>query len=48
MNRFKKGNMTKNELDEYVNFLKEVEEHRAIERDAIFEHAKSLSFGFKL
>lgn len=35
-------------LIEMADFLEEVEKQRAVERDIIFEHAKSLSFGFKL
>ena len=36
------------DVDRFADFLDEIEMQRAVERDIIFEHVKSLSFGFKL
>lgn len=36
------------EINRYGDFLIEVEEQRAVERDFMFDLAKSLTFGFKL
>ena len=45
---YKKGKLTLEEVDIYADFLVELEVQRAVERDIIFEHAKTLSFGFEL
>ena len=42
------GKIDSESVLEMMNFVEEVEKQRAVERDIIFEHAKSLSFGFKL
>ena len=41
-------NMKAEELSRCEDYLLEVEEMRAVERDFIFEHAKVLTFGFSL
>ena len=46
--RYKFKKLSLEEISKYGNFLVEVEEQRAVERDFIFEHAKILTFGFKL
>lgn len=45
---YKKGNKTLKEVDAFSDFLVEIETQRAIERDIIFDLAKSLTFGFKM
>lgn len=44
--RCKDKSISKEEIDKYSEYLTEIEEYRAVERDSIFEHAKILSFGF--
>ena len=46
--KYKKGKLSLEEVSDFADYLVEVEEQRAVERDLIFEHAKILSFGFKL
>lgn len=46
--RFKQDKMTLQEIEEYGDYLVEVETQRAVERDIIFDHAKVLPFGFSL
>jgi NTP pyrophosphatase (non-canonical NTP hydrolase) len=45
---YKEHKLTLEEVDMYADFLVELEVQRAVERDIIFEHAKTLSFGFEL
>lgn len=45
---YKKGKLSIEEVMEFADFLEDVEKQRAIEREIIFEHAKVLTFGFKL
>ena len=46
--RFKDNKMSIKEIEEYGDFLVDVETQRAVERDIIFDHAKILPFGFSL
>ena len=46
--KFKEGIMTLDDVDMYADFLTDVENQRALERDIIFDQAKILTFGFKL
>lgn len=46
--KFKKDEMTLKEIEDYGDYLVEVETQRAVERDIIFDHAKVLPFGFSL
>ena len=46
--RFKNNEMTIKEIEKYGDFLIDIETHRAVERDIIFDHAKALPFGFSL
>ena len=48
MKKYKKGELDMADMLRFADYLEEVEEHRAVERDIIFEEAKMLSFGFKL
>lgn len=45
---YKNKKLSKEQMSRYGDYLVEVEEERAVERDFIFEHAKVLTFGFKL
>ena len=45
--KYKNRKMSLKEVEQYGNFLLEIEENRAVERDFIFEHAKTLTFGFR-
>jgi hypothetical protein len=40
--------MSLKEIEKYGDFLIDIETHRAVERDIIFDHAKALPFGFSL
>lgn len=44
--RFKENKLSIKEIEEYGDFLIDIETHRAVERDIIFDHAKKLPFGF--
>lgn len=46
--KFKQDKTTPKEIEKYGDFLIEVETHRSLERDIIFDHAKFLPFGFSL
>ena len=46
--KFKDNKMSLKEIEKYGDFLIDIETHRAIERDLIFDHAKSLPFGCSL
>ena len=46
--KFKNDQMSIKEIEKYGDFLIDVETHRAVERDLIFDHAKALPFGFSL
>ena len=46
--RFKENKLSIKEVEEYGDFLIDVETQRALERDIIFDHAKTLPFGFSL
>ena len=46
--RFKNNEMSIREIEKYGDFLIDIETHRAVERDLIFDHAKVLPFGFSL
>ena len=46
--RFKNNQMSIREIEKYGDFLIDIETHRAVERDLIFDHAKVLPFGFSL
>lgn len=46
--KYKNKKLSTEELTSYGDYLVEVEKNRAVERDFIFEHAKNLTFGFKL
>lgn len=45
---YKENKMNINDLEEFADFMVEVETERAVERDIILEQAKCLSFGFRL
>ena len=45
---YKRKDIGLEEIWEYTNFMADVEKQRAVEREIIFEHAKTLTFGFKL
>lgn len=45
---FKNKKLPLEQVNKYGDYIVEVEEERAIERDFIFDHAKVLTFGFKL
>lgn len=45
---YKKGKKSIKDVDDFSNFLVDLETQRAIERDIIFDLAKSLTFGFKM
>lgn len=44
----KHGTKDKKVAEQYIQYMTQVEKQRAVERDFIFEHAKTLPFGFKL
>lgn len=46
--RFKNDRMSIKDIEKYGDFLIDIETHRAVERDCIFDHAKKLPFGFSL
>jgi hypothetical protein len=46
--RYKDKKLNMEQVEAYGDYLVEIEEQRALERDFIFEHAKVLTFGFKL
>ena len=46
--RFKNNKISLEEIEKYGDFLVDIETHRALERDLIFDHAKNLPFGFSL
>lgn len=46
--KYKKGILNMADIEAFTDYLTEVEELRAVERDLIFEHVKALAFGFKL
>ena len=46
--KYKNKKLGLSEVKLYGDYILEVEEERAIERDFIFEHAKVLTFGFML
>ena len=46
--KFKNNRMSLKEIERYGDFLVDVETQRAVERDIIFDHAKTLPFGFSL
>ena len=46
--RFKENKLSIKEIEDYGDYLIDIETHRAIERDIIFDHAKKLPFGFSL
>lgn len=46
--RYKEKKMSLVEVSLYGDYLIELERERALERDCIFDHAKVLTFGFKL
>ena len=46
--KYKKGKLDMAKVMEFADYLAEVEEQRAVERDIIFEHVKVLAFGFRL
>ena len=46
--RYKKHRVSIDEVKRYGDFLIDIELHRNIERDCIFDHAKALPFGFTL
>lgn len=46
--KFKDNKMSLEEIEEYGDFLVDIETQRAVERDIIFDHAKTLPFGFSL
>ena len=46
--KFKKNKLSIKEVQKYGDFLIDVETQRMLERDIIFDHAKSLPFGFSL
>lgn len=48
INRYKKNRVSIDEVKRYGDFLIDIEIHRNIERDCIFDHAKVLPFGFTL
>ena len=48
LKEYKAGRMDMSDVLEFADYLEEVEMQRALERDIIFEHAKTLAFGFKL
>jgi hypothetical protein len=48
MKECKQGKVDLKKIEEFADFLAEVEKQRAVERDLIFEEAKILTFGFKL
>ena len=45
---YKKKKLSIEEVKKYGEYLMEVEEMRAVERDFIFDYAKVLTFGFSL
>ena len=45
---YKAKKLSLKEINKYGKFLVDIEKQRAVERDFIFEHAKILTFGFKL
>ena len=45
---YKKDRLDLAEVMKFADFLEDVEKQRAVEREIIFEHAKVLSFGFRL
>jgi hypothetical protein len=45
---YKSGKLDMREVMIFADYLGEVETQRALERDIIFDHAKTLAFGFKL
>lgn len=45
---YRKNKMSPSEIEKFADFMIEVETERALEREIIFDHAKCLSFGFKL
>lgn len=48
MKRYKSSQVDLAEVIKFADFLEDVEKQRSVERDIIFEHAKALSFGFRL
>lgn len=48
MKDFSLGKLGTEDLMRYADFIGDVEKQRAVERDMIFEHAKALTFDFKL
>lgn len=46
--KYKNGKIPLEEVSKYGDFLIDLEQQRAVERDFIFESAKVLTFGFKL
>ena len=46
--KYKSKRLDMKQVDMYGHYLVEIEEQRALERDLIFDHAKILTFGFKL
>lgn len=47
INKYKRKKLSKEELLKFTDFLLDVEKERTLERNFIFEHAKSLNFGFE-
>lgn len=45
---YKDEKINEEDVMEFAEFLADVEKQRAVERDIIFEHAKILTFGFRL
>lgn len=46
--KYKRKETSIAEIKKYGDFLVDIETQRAVERDCIFDHAKSLPFGFSL
>lgn len=47
LNKYKRNKLSNEEILKLTDFLLDVEKERALERSYIFEHAKSLNFGFE-
>lgn len=47
LNKYKRNKLSNEEILKFTDFLLDVEKERALERSYIFEHAKSLNFGFE-
>ena len=48
LKKYKRRKLSKKEALRFTEYLTDVEKHRAIERDFIFEGAKILTFGFEI